>query len=85
MNSARAGRWSEHATGDAVDIAGFRLADGTEVMVKEELGKDRSKGRFLKKVRDKTCSLFSTTLSPDYNKLHADHFHLDMGFATICS
>ncbi len=85
VNSARAGRWSEHATGDAVDIAGFRLADGTEVMVKEEFGKDTSKGRFLKEVRDKACSLFSTTLSPDYNKLHADHFHLDMGFATICS
>lgn len=85
VNGARTGNWSEHATGDAVDISGFRLADGTEVMVKDEFGKDTSKGRFLKEVRDKACSLFSTTLSPDYNKAHADHLHLDMGFFTICS
>jgi len=85
VNSAREGRWSEHATGDAVDIAGFRLADGTTVMVKDEFGKDTSKGRFLEEVRDKSCSLFSATLSPDYNKLHHDHLHLDMGFFTICS
>jgi hypothetical protein len=84
VNSAREGRWSEHATGDAVDISGFRLADGTRVMVKDEFGKDTSKGRFLKEVRDKACGLFSATLSPDYNRLHADHLHLDMGFSTIC-
>ncbi|MBU1256939.1 MAG: extensin family protein, partial [Alphaproteobacteria bacterium] len=23
------------------------------------------------------CDLFSTVLSPDYNKAHRDHFHLD--------
>ncbi|RYY93755.1 MAG: hypothetical protein EON61_24585 [Alphaproteobacteria bacterium] len=85
VNSAKEGRWSQHATGDAVDISGFRLADGTKIMVKDEFGKDTSKGRFLKEVRDKGCDLFSTTLSPDYNKLHADHLHFDMGFSSICS
>lgn len=85
VNGAREGRWSEHATGDAVDISGFRLADGTRVMVKDEFGKATSKGAFLKEVRDKACDLFSATLSPDYNKLHADHLHLDMGFYTVCS
>ncbi len=85
VNNASEGRWSQHATGDAVDISGFRLADGTKIMVKDEFGKDTSKGRFLKEVRDKGCALFSTTLSPDYNKLHADHLHFDMGFASICS
>lgn len=85
VNSASEGRWSQHATGDAVDISGFRLEDGTRVMIKDAFGKDTSQGRFLREVRDKGCSLFSTTLSPDYNKLHADHLHFDMGFASICS
>jgi hypothetical protein len=85
VNSASEGRWSQHATGDAIDISGFRLADGTRVMVKDAFGKDTSQGRFLKEVRDKGCSLFSTTLSPDYNKIHADHLHFDMGLSTICS
>ena len=29
VNSASEGRWSQHATGDAIDISGFRLADDT--------------------------------------------------------
>ena len=85
VNNADKGAWSEHASGDAIDISGFRLADGTHVMVKEDFGRNTSKGAFLKEVRDKACGLFSTTLSPDYNKLHADHLHLDMGFFPICS
>jgi hypothetical protein len=85
VNGAREGRWSEHATGDAIDISGFRLADGARVMVEDEFGKDTAEGRFLEEVRTKACDLFSTTLSPDYNALHADHLHLDMGFFTICS
>ena len=85
VNSARAARWRKHANGEAVNIAGFQLANGTEVMVKDELGKDTSRGRFLKEMREEACGLFSTTLSPDYNKLHADHLLFDMGFATSCS
>ncbi|MEQ1608593.1 MAG: extensin family protein [Hyphomonadaceae bacterium] len=85
VNSARAGRWRKHANGDAVNIAGIQLANGTEVMVKDELGKDASRGRFLKEVREEACGLFCATLSPDYNKLHADHLLFDMGFATSCS
>ena len=36
-----------------------------------------ARGAFLKQVRDGACALFATTLSPDYNPAHADHFHLD--------
>lgn len=71
------GSWSEHSTADAVDIAGFRLADGTRISV---LGDWRGKGkasRFLHDVRDGACDLFATTLSPDYNAAHRNHFHLD--------
>lgn len=85
VNSAKSGRWSEHAHGDAVDISGFTLEDGTRVMVKDDFNKTSREGQFLHRVRDKGCGLFSVTLSPDYNAQHADHLHFDMGSFAICS
>jgi hypothetical protein len=72
-----AGNWSEHATADAVDIAGFRLADGTRITVVGDWQGQDAKARFLRDVRDGACDLFATTLSPDYNAAHRDHLHLD--------
>ncbi len=69
--------WSEHATADAVDIAGFRLTDGTRITVARDWKGDDPKAAFLREVRDGACQLFATTLSPDYNAAHADHLHLD--------
>ncbi|MCV0381889.1 MAG: extensin family protein [Erythrobacter sp.] len=72
------GGWSEHATGNAIDIAGFVLEDGTRISVLGDWEDEGDKGRFLHRVRDGACRAFSTVLSPDYNAAHADHFHLDM-------
>lgn len=71
------GAWSEHSTANAVDIAAFRLADGRRVSVLGDWKDEGAKGRFLRDVRDGACRLFATTLSPDYNAAHRDHFHLD--------
>jgi hypothetical protein len=71
------GDFSEHATADAIDIAGFTLADGRRISV---IGDWKGEGRdaaFLREVRDGACDLFSTVLSPDYNAAHRDHLHLD--------
>ena len=72
-----AGTWSEHSTADAVDVAGFRLGNGTRITVARDWQGDTAKAAFLREVRDGACQLFATTLSPDYNAAHADHFHLD--------
>lgn len=72
-----AGSWSEHSTADAVDIAGFRLADGTRITVARDWQGTGPRATFLRTVRNGACDLFATTLSPDYNAAHADHFHLD--------
>ena len=69
--------WSEHSTADAVDIAGFRLTDGTRITVARDWKGDDPKAAFLRDVRDGACQLFATTLSPDYNAAHRDHLHLD--------
>lgn len=71
------GSWSEHASADALDVAGFRLADGRRISV---VGDWRGGGRdaaFLREVRDGACRLFATVLSPDYNAAHRDHLHFD--------
>lgn len=71
------GAYSEHATADAIDITGFRLADGTRISVLNDWNRGGPKAGFLNEVRDGSCRLFSTVLSPDYNAAHADHLHLD--------
>lgn len=71
------GRFSEHASADAVDIIGFRLADGTRISVLRDWRSDGPKSAFLRDVRDGACGLFATVLSPDYNAAHADHLHFD--------
>ncbi|MGZ8345710.1 MAG: extensin-like domain-containing protein [Allosphingosinicella sp.] len=71
------GDWSEHATANAVDIAAFRLDDGTRISVVNDWDDEDARGRFLRDVRDGACDLFSSVLSPDYNEAHRDHFHFD--------
>ncbi|MCH2487113.1 MAG: extensin family protein [Erythrobacter sp.] len=72
------GAWSEHATGNAIDIGAFVLEDGTRISVLGDWEGDDDQARFLRRARDGACNAFATTLSPDYNAAHADHFHLDM-------
>lgn len=71
------GDWSEHATADALDVAAFRLSDGTRVSVLGDWKEGGAKAAFLHEVRTGACKLFSTVLSPDYNAAHRDHLHLD--------
>lgn len=87
INGAATGAWSEHATGNAIDIAGFVLADGTRVNLRRDWQAGDARAVFLRAARDGACDVFGTTLSPDYNALHADHFHLDQaarGYARAC-
>ena len=73
----REGRWSEHATANALDIASFRLEDGRRISVAGDWQGDDGDAAFLRDVRNGACRLFATVLSPDYNRAHADHLHLD--------
>lgn len=72
-------RWSQHATANAFDIAGFVLADGRAITLLKHWDGTGPEARFLRTVRDGLCDWFNLVLSPDYNALHADHFHVDMG------
>lgn len=84
INNAAGGSRSQHAFANAIDIAGFQLADGREISVARDWGKSAAEGRFLKAVRNRACRRFNTVLSPDYNALHKDHFHFDNGRFMSC-
>jgi hypothetical protein len=78
------GRLSQHAAANALDIAGFRLADGRRISVLKDWKGYADDERFLRLVRDGACKQFNTVLSPDYNAAHRNHFHLDMGRWRVC-
>ncbi|HEV7251777.1 MAG TPA: extensin family protein [Mesorhizobium sp.] len=70
------GKMSEHATGDALDIASFAFADGSRLAVAPGLtGKE---AEFLAAVRQAACGAFTTVLGPGSDADHADHLHLDV-------
>ena len=77
-------RMSTHATADAIDIVGFGLSDGTRIRLLADWEPVGPKATFLREVRDGACKWFSLTLSPDYNRLHADHFHLQSRGWGLC-
>ncbi len=81
------GAWSEHATGNAIDISAFVLEDGTRISLLGDWEGEDDEARFLRSVRDGACGIFGTVLSPDYNAAHRDHFHLDQearGWGGVC-
>lgn len=78
------GRLSEHASANALDIAGFRLADGRSISVLKDWPGEGDNARFLRRVREGACDNFNVVLGPDYNAAHRNHFHLDMGRWWVC-
>lgn len=84
VNGEKYGRRSEHATANAIDIAGFALADGQEISVLNDWGKKTAAGRFLDRIHGRACNHFNGVLGPDYNELHRDHFHFDQGDYETC-
>ncbi|HBC02104.1 extensin-like domain-containing protein [Stutzerimonas kunmingensis] len=83
-NIARSNRRSQHASANALDMAGFRLEDGTRITVALDWEGEGDKARFLRLVRDAACDAFNVTLGPEYNAAHHDHFHVDMGGFGMC-
>ncbi|WP_274628043.1 extensin family protein [Arvimicrobium flavum] len=67
---------SEHAFGNAVDMARFVLADGTGIDVAATTGPKA--GPFLAELRKAACGPFKTVLGPGSDADHANHFHFDL-------
>ncbi|WP_281976749.1 extensin family protein [Pseudorhizobium flavum] len=77
-NGAAEGKISEHARGNAIDIAAFRLDDGTEITMKPRAEDGTMEGAFQRTASAGACLHFSTVLSPGSDAAHQDHLHLDV-------
>ena len=78
MNGQRGAKISEHAFGNALDIASFTLADGRKVAVKDGWRGAPEEQGFLRDVQASACQHFSTVLAPGSNVYHYDHIHVDL-------
>ncbi|MDT3251055.1 extensin family protein [Serratia sp. root2] len=78
------GRLSEHATAEAWDIAGFRLANGNRLTILRNWPEQSTAGSYLRTVFEEGCGFFGSALGPEYNAAHANHFHFGMRGYGLC-
>ncbi len=73
-NRVKGAKLSEHGKANALDVRGFRLANGTMLSLT-----DRNVARSTReKVLMSVCARFSTVLGPASDWYHEDHIHLDL-------
>ncbi len=82
-NNQPDGKISEHGFANAIDIMGFKLKNGEDILVKRDWG-DASQeptinGLFLRTIHKAACKNFTTVLGPDADPHHSDHLHFDLG------
>ena len=78
MNGNPHAHISEHAFGNALDIAAFTLADGRRITVKGGWRGMPEEQGFLRDVQATACQQFNTVLAPGSNSHHEDHIHVDL-------
>ena len=69
---------SEHAFGNALDIAAFTLSDGRRITVQNGWHGTPEEQGFLRDAHLAACNHFSTVLAPGYNAAHYNHIHVDL-------
>lgn len=69
---------SEHSFGNAVDIMGFRFADGRKMTVLDGWRGTAADQAFLREITVNACDYFTTVLAPGSDSYHANHIHLDL-------
>jgi hypothetical protein len=76
---------SEHSYANAIDIEEVALASGTRISVRKDFGSlanppHTGASEFLRTLARRAYDerLFSTVLTPYWDNLHSDHFHLDL-------
>lgn len=77
--TGNAGRPSLHAQARAIDMAAFVLADGQVITVADGWSGPSDQRRFLRAAAAAACRWFGVVLTPDSDRLHQDHIHVDLG------
>jgi hypothetical protein len=77
-NGADTGKVSEHARGNAIDVASFSFEKGKDIAVKPRREDPTLVGAFQRAVSASGCLYFATVLDPESDAAHETHFHLDV-------
>ncbi len=78
-------RMSLHSTGEALDIAGFTTADGQRISVLDDWPRrSGSASLFLHDLANAACRHFNVVLTPNHDRAHQNHFHIDIGPWKLC-
>ncbi|SMO69352.1 extensin family protein [Paracoccus laeviglucosivorans] len=69
---------SEHAFGNAFDVAAFTFRDGSRLTIEPRKDSGDMAEAFQTAIRGAACLHFTTVLGPGANAAHDDHLHLDI-------
>ncbi len=71
-------RISQHAYANALDVSEFVTEKGERIGVLDDWNAAGERSAFLHAIHGGACEIFGTTLGPEANDSHKNHFHLDM-------
>ncbi|MEJ2029130.1 MAG: extensin family protein [Maritimibacter sp.] len=74
-NNQPGAKLSEHSKGHALDVSGVTLRNGKTLTVEDQWSGQYS--RVFRTLYRRACGPFGTVLSPDADRYHYNHFHLD--------
>jgi hypothetical protein len=77
-NSAEDGKISEHAHGNAIDIAALRFGKESVPLMIAKQDDGTAEAAFQRALNAIACLYFTTVLSPGSDAAHQDHLHLDV-------
>lgn len=77
-NGAADGKISEHAHGNAVDIAAFVFSDGSRLEIAPREKDSTIEGAVQRAAVASACLYFTTVLDPGSDAAHETHLHLDV-------
>jgi hypothetical protein len=72
-NGVAGAKLSQHAIGNALDVAAFKLMDGHIITIQRN-----DMAALLARIRESACARFSTVLGPGADASHKAHLHLDL-------
>lgn len=77
-NNASTGKISEHARGNAIDVASFTFENGKTIAIEPRREDPTLTGAFQRAASASACLYFTTVLDPESDAAHESHFHLDV-------
>ncbi len=77
-NNASTGKISEHARGNAIDVASFTFENGKTIGIEPRREDPTLTGAFQRAASASACLYFTTVLDPESDAAHETHFHLDV-------